>query len=304
MWWTRPDKIMHDSVRDALRAGQDLKADFDKLNAKNSDIVILSCEAFDGLKIPELARLKEYIGENPVEIVYYARRWSDRIPSDWRQRVMMGHYATFPEFYIRFLSNPEGTGEVNYSIVWEQYANVFGRDSLRIVGFNNLVDRNVDLFTHFMETFVNLRDLPKIEIGLIQKNVGPDMVDAEIVRALNYLYFAETSRIEPAMRIRFDRARENYDLRSLREHMNSDMRQIKLKDNAVPLRTTWEAISAYKDRLVSPEYGKQIFERRDVETEFVGQNYLFREGLVGEVMKLYQFVKSADVDAPELRALQ
>lgn len=304
VWWTRPDQIMHDSVRDALRAGQDLKVDFDKLNAKGFETIILSCEAFDGLKVPELMRFKEYIGGNPVEIIYYARRWSDRIPSDWRQRVMMGHYATFPEFYIRFLSNPEGTGEINYSIVWDQYAEAFGRDSLRIVGFNNLVDRKVDLFTHFMETFVHIRDVPTIEFGLIQKNAGPDMVDAEIIRALNYLFFMETSRIDPTMRIKFDRVKEKYDLKPLREHMKSDMRQIKLKDNAVPLRTTWEAISAYKDRLVSPECGKQIFERRDVETEFVGQNYLFREGLVGEVTKLYQFVTSAEVDAPELRALQ
>ena len=130
------------------------------------------------------------------------------------------------------------------------------------------------------------------------------MLDAEIMRALNYLYFVETSRIDPAMRIKFDRVKDNYDLRQLRDHLKSDMRQIKLKDNAAPLRTTWEAVSAYKDRLVSTEYGKQIFERRDVESEFVGQNYLFREGLIGELMALYRFIKAADVDTPELRALQ
>lgn len=304
VWWTRPDQIVHDFVRDALRADEDLKSDFDKLNRKGVQTVILSCEAFDGLKASHLTRLKEYIDGNPVEIVYYARRWSDRIPSDWRQWVMMGNYLTFPEYYIQFLSNPEGSGEFNYSIVWEQFANVFGRDSLRIVSFNNLVDRQVDLFKHFMKTFFGLDDVPNIEMSLIQKNAGPNMVDAEIMRALNYLYSVETLRIDPSIRIKFDRVKDNYDLGALRDHMKSDMRQIKLKDNAVPLRTTWEAINAYKDRLVSPEYGKQIFERRDVETEFVGQNYLFRDGVLGEVMKLYRFIKAADVDAPELRALQ
>ena len=295
---------MHDSVRDDLRAGKDLKTDFDKINAQGAAKIILSCESFDGLRPAELARLKEYTGGNQVEIVYYARRWSDRIPSDWRQRVMMGYYVTFPEYYIRFLSNPEGTGEVNYSLVWEQFAKVFGRDSLRIVSFNNLIDRGVDLFKHFCEDIVEIYGVPQVEEGLIQKNVGPDMIDAEIMRTLNYLYYANTSRSDPSMRIKFDKLKHECDLNVLRELMKTDMRQIKLKDNAVPLRTTWEAISAYKDRLVSPKYGQQIFERRDVEVEFVGQNYLFRDGVLDEVKKLYEFLNSTEVHAPELQALQ
>jgi hypothetical protein len=301
--WTRPGTITHHIVREALTAGRDLKADFDEINAKGAEIIILSCAAFDGLQIAMLQRLKEYIDGNPVDIVYYARRWSERIPSDWRERVKMGHYATFPEFYIRLVSRPESTGEVNYSIVWDRFAKVFGRDSLRIVSFNNLVEGNVDLFKHFMETIVGLHDMPKVKKGLIQKNERLDTVDTEILRALNCLQYAETAEINPSERIKFDRLTKRYDLQPLRDHVKSDVRQIKLKDTAAPLRPTWEAISAYKDRLVSPEYGKEIFEQRDVETEFVGQNYLFREGAVGEVKKLYLFIKSGSMDGLELQAL-
>jgi hypothetical protein len=211
---------------------------------------------------------------------------------------------TFPEFYIRQLSNPESTGEVNYSIVWERFAKVFGRDSLRIVSFNNLLDRGVDLFQHFCEEVVGVHDVPKIARGLIQRNAGPDMVDSEIMRALNYLYYLATSRTDQTMRIKFDRVKQRYDLRTLREHVNTDTRQMKLKDNAAPLRTTWEAISAYKDRLVSPQYGRQIFEQCTVEAEFVGQNYLLREGVLDELASFYDFLKSEEVYSPELQALQ
>ena len=300
-WWNTADKIMHDAVSDGLRQGKDLKADFDAINATDAETVILSCEGFDDLKLGELERLRRYIGDHPVEIVYYARRWSDRIPSDWRQRVMMGQYATFPEFYIRFLSNPEGTGEINYSIVWKTFEQIFGRQSLRIVSFNNLVDCGIDLFKHFCEVIVGLGATPQIVEGLIQRNKSPDMIDTEILRVINYLYYLDTSQVDKVMRVKFHKLKEHYDLSSLREHMQSDMREIKLKDNAVPLRTTWEAISAYQDRLVSPEYGKQIFELRDVQMPFVGQNYLFRPDAIDEVRRLYLFVAEAQVESPELQ---
>jgi hypothetical protein len=55
------------------------------------------------------------------------------IPSKWRRQIMMGYYLTFSEFYIRLLTSPENIVDLNYSIVWERVAKVFGRDSLRIV---------------------------------------------------------------------------------------------------------------------------------------------------------------------------
>ena len=96
------------------------------------------------------------------------------------------------------------------------------------------------------------------------------------------------------MRDAFNRMKQKHDLRALREHMRTDVRLIKLKDNSPLLRQAWQEMRHYKDRLVSPKYGKQIFERRNVEVEFVGQNYLFREGVLDEVTKLYEFVKSSD----------
>ena len=307
IWWKKPDKIVHDSVRDDLRAGKDLKADFDKLGASGAEKIILSCEFFEGLTLPELERLKEYVGRNPVDIVYYARRWSDRIPSVWRGRVTAGNYVTFPEFCIQSLSNPSGAGGVNYSIVWDKFAKVFRRHSLRIVSFNNLVDRGVDLFQHLCDDVVGVHEVPPVAKGLIQRNAGPDMFNSEIIRALNYLYYGETSRTDPSMRIRFNRLKENYDLQALREHMQTektDKGRIKLKDGAAPLRAVWHAISAYKDRLVSRQYGRQIFERRDVEVEFVGQNYLLLDGVQDEMTRLYHFLKSAEVNTPALQALQ
>ena len=115
-WWTRPDQVFHEPVLRLLREGKDdLKSEFAKINAKGCEKVILSCEGFDALTPDEIERLREAIGDNTVDIVYYVRRWSDRIPSDWRQQVMMGQFLAFPEFHVRLLNRPVGTDEINCS---------------------------------------------------------------------------------------------------------------------------------------------------------------------------------------------
>ena len=310
IWWSRPDKIMHDSVFEDLKAGRDLKAGFDQLNASGADKIVLSCEALDGLARPlrafpgltvsPLERLREYISGNSVDIIYYARRWSDRIPSDWRQQVMMGQYQTFPEYYIKFMNNPEETGQINYSKVWEHFEKIFGRESLKIVSFSNLVDDRVDLFEHFCKLILGLHEAPKIEEGLIQKNVGYDMIDTEILRGINYIYRTKTSLDDYSMRIKFGKLKDSYNLKTLRDHLEANMRTIELRDNAVPLRTTWQAVNGYRDRLVSPEYGHDVFDRRDVSVEFVGQDYLLKSSALAAMLKFYDFLASATVEDPDL----
>ncbi len=310
IWWKKPDKIMHDSLEYDLRAGKDLKADFDKLNASGAEIIILSFEGFEGLQIPELERLKEYVAGHQIEIVYYARRWCERIPSIWRWHVSVGNYETFPEFCIRLLSSPDSTSEINYSIVWKTFVTVFGRDSLRIVSYNNLVDRGVDLFEHFSQDVIGVSTVPQVAIGLIRRNGWPDMIDAEIIRTLNYLYYEETSRIDPSMRIKLNRLKRQYDLRALREKLRTETEErpkfmrIQLQDEAESLRPAWQEMRTYADRLVSPQYGEKIFERREAVVEFARQNYLLSENVLDKVTKLYQFLKTEEPGTRVLRAPQ
>ena len=108
-----------------------------------------------------------------------------------------GINETFPAFCIQLLSSPDGADGINYSVDWKRFEKVFGRDSLRIVSFSNLIDNGVDLFQHFCEEIIGLRSVPEIPKGLIQRNTGLDIFDAEIIRSLNYLYYAETSRTRP-----------------------------------------------------------------------------------------------------------
>ena len=309
IWWKRPDKIMHDAVAQDLKAGKDLKPDFAKLHASGAKTVVISFEEFEDLTPTALEQLKEYIAGHPVQIICYARRWSDRIPSIWRERVSVGSYETFPECYIRLMSSQDKTINLNYSVLWKQFSNVFGRDTLRIVSYSNLVDRGIDLFEHFCTELLGVNEVPQTAEGLIQRNAWPDMIDAEIVRALNHLHHEETSRTNSSMRIKLDRLKKHYGLEVLRGKLRKEFDErpkfirIELQDVANSLRPAWQEMCTYVDRLVSPQYGEEIFARRTVEVSFVRPNYLLRDGALDELTKLYTVLKAESVGPTVLPAV-
>lgn len=307
--WLRPGEITHYSVCEGLREGKDLKPVFDKINREHVDTIILSCEAFglNALTTTALESLRDYVGDNPIEIVYYVRRWSERLSSLWRQDVMAGRRRTFPEFFSRVIDNAIVRPEVNYSVMWRRYEKIFGRENLKIVSFNNLVEHSIDLFTHFCKVIVGISDAPQVTKGRVRQNTGSDMIHTEIVRALNCVYHMETSRVDPTMRMKYDILQKSnalYDLQPLSELMKTDIKEVQIKDDALFLHPTFEAMSAYRDRLVSPEYGNELFEPRIAPTRFIGQDYLFRRGAADEVERLFRFINSANAVSPRLEALQ
>jgi hypothetical protein len=293
VWLKAPNNatlITHVILFHQLRDGKDLKKEFDQLNNSGFETVILSCEGLDALKTPALKRLKEYTGNYPVEVVYYVRRWSERIFSSWRQRVTMGHFVTFPEDYWRIISNPEGGVHLNYSLVWRAYEEIFGRDSLKLVSFSNLVDNKVDLFKHFCEVVVGLPVSPEIDRRFIQQNLGPGIIETEIMRVLNFMYFDQTSRADPTMRIIFNKIKKELDLRTLEDQLKTDIREVQFEESAQYLRPAWNAVSAYRDRLVSPEYGEEFFKQGASRIQYIGQNYLLRKDAADELFKLYNMI--------------
>ena len=117
--------VTHHPFINNLKDGKNLKEEFDKFNTGEYKTVIFSSESFGELKDSALEQLKKYIGDNPVEIIFYVRRWSDRIPSVWRELVAAGHHETFPEFYARVLTAPDNKGLINYSLPWRRYERSF-----------------------------------------------------------------------------------------------------------------------------------------------------------------------------------
>ena len=88
-WWKKKAVYHHEALVNKIAAGGDavLEQSFADLNASDLKMVVLSSEGFPTLSRADLERFRDLLGGNAVEIVYYCRRWSDRLPSAWQQVV-------------------------------------------------------------------------------------------------------------------------------------------------------------------------------------------------------------------------
>jgi hypothetical protein len=305
LWWRHEDEVMHEPLRECIRRGEvaGLRAQFAALNEAGHRIVVLSCEGFDNLNERELTLLRQAIGDNPIDIVYYCRRWSELIPSVWRMRIMMGRYPTFPEHFAAYFADPTGMGGLNWSLVWRRFESVFGRQSLRLVPFSHLRRAKVDLFAHFCATFLDLDRPPVVDQGLIQRNISPDPEEIEILRALNYLHYVETGRLEVLMRVKFLALRRRLDLKPLADLMVGEYEQCRIRDDADAWKASWAAMSAYEDRLVGTEYGRHLFDLKptNAPVTYVRANYLLKPKALDLLSHLFAFLNATPVSDPQLR---
>jgi hypothetical protein len=101
------------------------------------------------------------------------------------------------------------------------------------------------------------------------------------------------------MRIIFNKMKKDYYLQPLEDHLKTDIRDFQIEDGAEHLGAPWDAMRAYQDRLVSPEYGEEFFKRGAALMQFVGQNYLFRKDAASELRKFYKWMGSYELTAKE-----
>jgi hypothetical protein len=298
-WWTILGERTHDPVVRLLREGRhlELKETFRQINSTGCRIVVLSCEDFVDLTPQQLEELRDALGNCPVDLVYYCRRWCERLPSAWKQVIKTGLYPTFPEFYLASTRHANYSGFINSSLIWANVVRVFGRSSLKLVSYNNLRDKGVDLFSHFAEHFLEWTGKPNVPKELIVENVSPSSIDTEIVRALNWLDHQAVGRRRPNMHIKFTLMRPAIDTRVLEEAMAEEVAMIDLSDGAETFRLSWQEMQKYSDCLVPKTFGRRrIFELRTASTPYVRSNYLFKERASRELRSLYKRLDEAVMD--------
>ena len=289
-WWTKPDQIMHDPLLQMLRQERydEVKEAFDRINSQGHRVVVLSCETIGDLEEAKLAALRDAIGNHPCEVVYYCRRWSDRIPSDWKQEIKMGRFPTFPEFFLSHLNHPFESAAVNYSLVWAKICRVFGRRSLRLISYNDLRDRQIDQFRHFAENFLDWNGEHGLDAGLIDCNVSPNLYDIEILRSLNWLDYQAVQRHRVNTRVKFLVPRSNWDTRVLESVMAANLATMSVSDDCEPFQQSWDAISAYAKCFVDADSRSEPFSRKNTEFSFVRSDFLLNDGALDELKALYR----------------
>lgn len=151
--------------------------------------VILSSEEFVYLKPDRLRRLHALLGDTDIRIVYFLRTPVDLWPSHWQELVRWGRDDTLLEYLASFpgWTRTVEAGSMNPLVHLKKYADVFGKQALWIICYDNIVEQGDDIFDFFWRQILNLRDVaPPGATRIIHPSQPLHMI--EMLRSLNQLY--------------------------------------------------------------------------------------------------------------------
>ena len=150
--------------------------------------VILSSEDLSKLSKRNIGRLKSYLNEFDVKVVFYVRSWGGRIYSSWQERVKFCSSETLPEFVANEVLNLHKSNTLNYVNVLTRYSSVFGEQNMRVVIYDDLMNREEDIFLHLITKVLGV-DTQSVALKVAGSRVNSSMSheEVEIMRAMNVL---------------------------------------------------------------------------------------------------------------------
>jgi hypothetical protein len=292
--WTAPRAAGHTELHRSLATLNvaKLAPQFAELNGSSYRTIVISSEDLIGLSRQALRLLESLVQGHPVDIVFYFRRWSDLLPSIWQETVKQGAYHGFEEFLARMLSDPFQSKYVNFDIPLQDYAQVFGTENLRLISYSHLDDSGIDLYDHFLRSILKLNDVPPVTRDRPNRSV--DSNEIEIVRALNEL--AAQGGAPPrgdAIFHWYRRSRRKFDLLALTGAMNGCQASIPLSDSNPGLRLVHDMVfEKYRNCLVEPCSGYNLFQPAVRELPFVRPGYRFADGVALTLGSLYDAMQA------------
>jgi hypothetical protein len=293
--WPRRTTVNHEYVCDEIRApeGTRLHDAMEKLNRSDLKLVVLSSEAFPTLSTEELTGFRDMLGGSEVEVVYYLRRWSDRIPSGWQQGVKGGSTLDMPESLMRAMLNVN-LGTLNYAAQVDKFAEVFGKDSVKLISYNNVVDRKQDLFRHFCATVLRVDYVGRLPPS--RKNESINIYDTELLRVLNIFEELETNRNPKSRRDRFAQflaLREEMDLSWLKDRMKEHVGELKLNDRAPVFELVYKDLrERYLDKVVDPVGEAGLFFRKTRTVQYVRPDYMLAKGTTDVIRDIHERLRA------------
>jgi hypothetical protein len=261
-WSQSDDQPSHQKLYAALIAGAAgaLQADFEAIAG---DEVLISSEDFSYLREPHLLQLRTILGDAPVTILFYCRRWSEMLPSVWQERIKHGFSETFPQFAAAVAKDPNRLDFVNFGNILDRYAAVFGKDCIRIVPYSNLTDSGTDIAEHFADTFQpKLRPLLAHAGDILgtRPNQSLHPAETEVVRTLNAMHTAAGGERGSAVRIWFLREGHRHGAAELLDAVGRRLQALRLSDQQPELEALHRQLwSTYGNAVVPPRREDRFF---------------------------------------------
>ena len=274
-----PENPSHDSLIQRLNAAgfSELEAKFGRLRAARVKTVVISAEDISTLSAEGLAMLRELVGAEPCVVVYYVRRWSELITSGWQETVKQGWSLPFLDYVLHRYGNPEACAEINIEPAVEPLIGAFGRSSLRLVSYNQVLEAGLDLFKHFGKNFLGIPNLEPIAGGRV--NASLSAAEVELIRELNHIDRVAGQPLCSRIFVNLSERRDSIDIGPLLSVLNGFTRSFLLRENLpfareILLRNR----AAYADCVVKPVPAIRFYNPKDTNAVYVAPGYAVPAG--------------------------
>lgn len=165
-----------------------------KIIDSNAEIIVLSTETlFACTDFSKLKKFHDILSEHVTfEVVVYLRHQSSFLFS-WYSELVTAWYGKITADFKSFLDNPRYPA--NYNVVLDNWARVFGKESLRVNSFDEIV-RNEGLINHFIDSYLAGVNKDDFNIPKDFSRVSLDFQKVELVRQINELGLTDEKREE------------------------------------------------------------------------------------------------------------
>ena len=110
MWEDNPLKPSHTGLvhRLVTERRAELEPVFAAWRRSHAGMVVISCEDLSAMsrEYVKTLMLRELIGDSPATIVFYVRRWSELLSSEWKEYVGIDSTRLLPFFYLHHAPAP------------------------------------------------------------------------------------------------------------------------------------------------------------------------------------------------------
>lgn len=297
VWSQAPGIPSHMRLVQALRCG-DLTLAQEQMRdilALHPRYVVISGEALSRLSLPQIVQLHALVGPAPVEVVYYVRRWPDRLPSLWQETVKFGHRSTFPEYLAAHLARRDGSEIWDTSMI-DRFSAVFGGSRIRLVSYSHLTDSGINIGSHFLASFLGLSDVT-VPSGT-DFNQSLPVLDTELIRALNVIHVRRGGVASPALRSWFLSHRDGLVPDMVLRSMRDSLETIRLDEaEPGPSLALQDVIARYASSIVLPCHERGLHALRAVDVPVVRPDYLLEPSVskvLNEIYDMYDGVRQTE----------
>ena len=256
---------------------------------KKSDVrtVIISCEDLSAMSLEpvKVLMLSELLAGSWVEIVYYVRRWSELLWSEWQEYVKQGSCLQLLEVIVHNLRDPIKSRIINIDVCLSVFAEMFGKAAIRVISYDGVIESGEDIFHHFSRCVLGVATV-RPERRILNPSLSP--AQAELLRLFNV--YGRQAGIAGGQLLRFLQAEHRaVPLTRILDHMTGFVDAIDLDDSDPAVRHVLaEMHAAYGDCAVPPVDQLGFYRAKNVKLPFVRPEYALTPGYAEATRKLWR----------------